>query len=62
LVGSYRHEAGEFMAGDFEEADESTEHRPIVGYDQPCLCLVALDGRLRLSGLIGALLNPFVRL
>ena len=62
LVGSYRHEGGNFAAGDFEEADASTDHRPIVGVDQPCLCLVALDGRLKLSGMIGALLNPFVRL
>lgn len=62
LAGSYRHEVGNFAAGDFEEADENTEHRPIVGDDQPCLCLVALDGRLKLSGLIGGLLNPFVRL
>jgi putative transcriptional regulator len=62
LIGSYHHEAGNFCAGDFEEADESTEHRPVVGAEQPCLCLVALDGRLKLSGLVGALLNPFVRL
>jgi putative transcriptional regulator len=62
LVGSYRHDAGDFRAGDFEEADEGIEHRPIVGDDQPCICLVALDGKLKLSGLIGALLNPFVRL
>ena len=62
LAGSYHHEAGDFLAGDFEEADENVEHRPIVGSDQPCICLVALDGRLKLSGVIGALLNPFVRL
>jgi len=62
LVGSYHHEAGDFRAGDFEEADEGIEHRPVVGDDQECICLVALDGRLKLSGVIGALLNPFVRL
>ena len=62
LAGSYHHEAGDFLAGDFEEADENIEHRPIVGANQHCICLVALDGRLKLSGLMGALLNPFVRL
>jgi len=62
LAGSYHHEGGDFLAGDFEEADENIEHRPIVGADQQCICLVALDGRLQLSGLVGALLNPFVRL
>jgi putative transcriptional regulator len=62
LAGSYHHETGDFFAGDFEEAGENVEHRPIVGVGQQCICLVALDGRLKLSGLIGAFLNPFVRL
>ncbi len=62
LSGSYRHEGGEFSAGDFEEADADIEHRPIVGKDMSCICLVALDGKLKLSGFIGSLLNPFVRL
>ncbi len=62
LVGSYAHGGGHFGAGDFEEADEDIEHRPVVGKDGPCICLVALEGRLKLSGFVGALLNPFVRL
>lgn len=62
LVGSYAHEGGHFGAGDFEEADEDIEHRPVVGGDEACICLVALEGRLRLSGFLGTLLNPFVRL
>jgi putative transcriptional regulator len=62
LTGSYHHEGGDFVAGDFEEADDNVEHRPIVGKDTACLCLVALEGQLKLSGFIGALLNPFVRL
>jgi putative transcriptional regulator len=60
LVGSYTHEGGHFGAGDFEEADENVEHRPVVGGDASCI--VALEGRLKLSGFMGALLNPFVRL
>lgn len=62
LTGSYRHEGGDYLAGDFEEADDDVEHRPIVGKDMACVCLVALEGQLKLSGFIGALLNPFVRL
>jgi len=62
LVGSYAHEGGHFGVGDFEEADENVEHRPVVGGDEPCICVVALEGRLKLSGLMGTLLNPFVRL
>ena len=62
LTGSYHHEGGDFLAGDFEEADDNVEHRPIVGKHTACLCLVALEGQLKLSGFVGALLNPFVRL
>jgi hypothetical protein len=47
--------------GDFADADESIEHRPIVAPDDECPCLVALEGRLRLSGTAGALPNPFAR-
>jgi putative transcriptional regulator len=61
LAGSYEHEGGQFAAGDFEDADDSIVHRPIVG-PEGCVCLVALNGRLRLTGVVGALLNPFVRL
>lgn len=62
LVGSFHHEGGDFFAGDFEEADDDIEHRPVVGKDATCICLVALEGQLKLSGFIGTLLNPFVRL
>ena len=62
LVGSFHHEGGDFFAGDFEDADGDVEHRPIVGKERTCICLVALEGQLKLSGFIGALLNPFVRL
>lgn len=62
LVGSFHHEGGDFFAGDFEEADDDVEHRPVVGQDGTCICLVALEGQLKLSGFIGTLLNPFVRL
>ncbi|SHG89050.1 anti-ECFsigma factor, ChrR [Kaistia soli DSM 19436] len=62
LSGSYRDEAGRFGPGDFEEADEATDHRPMVDSDLPCLCVVALDGQIRLSGLLGRLIQPFARL
>ena len=62
LAGSYSDEGGRFGPGDFEEADEETNHRPIVDSEVPCLCLVALDGEIRLQGLMGRLLQPFARL
>ncbi|HXD45816.1 MAG TPA: ChrR family anti-sigma-E factor [Pseudolabrys sp.] len=62
LTGVYTHEGGRFGPGDFDEADETTEHTPVVTADAECICLIALEGRVRMTGLAGALLNPFVRI
>ena len=62
LTGAFTHDGGRFGPGDFDEADESVEHRPVVTPDQACICLIALEGRVRMSGVVGALLNPFVRI
>lgn len=62
LQGSFSHQAGRFGPGDIEEADALIAHQPMVDEGQPCICLVAMDGQLRLKGLLGRLLQPFVRL
>jgi len=62
LKGAYAHEGGRFDVGDLEEADGSVEHQPTVTADGECICLVAMNGNLRLLGLVGRLLQPFVRL
>ena len=62
LRGSFSHEGGRFGPGDFDYGDETLDHQPIVGGDEPCLCLVAMTGNLRMNGFFGRLINPFVRL
>lgn len=62
LKGSFSHEGGRYGPGDFDFGDDSVDHRPIVGDEGPCLCIVAMTGDLRLNGLLGRLINPFVRL
>ncbi len=61
LKGSFSHDGGRFAAGDIEEADGEVEHRPVVGPEGECICLVAMDGHLKLSGMIGRAMQPFVR-
>ena len=62
LEGAFRHDGGRFGPGDFDEADDSIEHKPLVEQGATCVCLVALQGRLEMRGWIGRLLQPFVRL
>jgi len=62
LEGSFSHEGGRFGPGDFDYGDDEVDHRPIVGNEGPCVCLVAMTGDLRMNGLLGRLIGPFVRL
>jgi putative transcriptional regulator len=62
LQGAFAHAGGRFGVGDFDEADGTIEHEPVVEEGQDCICLVAMQGDLRLLGLMGRLLQPFVRM
>jgi putative transcriptional regulator len=62
LKGSFSHEGGRYGPGDFDYGDDDVDHRPIVGDEGPCLCLVAMTGDLRMNGFFGRLISPFVRL
>lgn len=62
LSGAYATETERFDVGDFEEADCEVLHTPRVVSDEPCLCVAALDGQIKLHGWLGRLMQPFVRL
>lgn len=62
LQGAFAHELGQFGPGDIDDADDSVEHQPIVSPGAECVCLVAMEGRLELLGLMGRLMQPFVRI
>ena len=62
LKGSFSHEGGRYGPGDFDYGDDDINHRPVVGDEGPCLCLVAMTGDLRMNGFFGRLISPFVRL
>jgi putative transcriptional regulator len=62
LQGSFHDDFGHYVAGDCVEADEDVEHQPIVDSDVECICLVAFDGRLRLRGWVGRLIQPWLGL
>jgi putative transcriptional regulator len=62
LTGAFRQDGLRYGPGDFDHGDQSIDHRPVVEDGQDCICLVAMHGKLRLNGLIGRIVQPFVRL
>lgn len=60
LKGAYFCGSEIFRAGDIEDADETTEHQPVVTRDGECICLAVTEGRLRFAGLLPKLVQPFV--
>lgn len=62
LEGAFRDERGVYRRGDLAIADASVDHRPVADEGEGCVCLAVMDAPVRLTGPIGRLLNPFVRL
>jgi putative transcriptional regulator len=61
LTGSFSDSSGIYRPGDLIEASEDHDHQPIVGPEAECVCVIAIDGHLRLHGL-ARLLQPFLGL
>lgn len=62
LSGAFIHEGGRFAVGDCDDADDDDGHSPVIDGDEDCICLIAMQGQLKLSGLFGRLIQPFVRI
>lgn len=62
LKGGYSDRDQKFGRGDFQLADSSVEHKPVADPGQPCVCLVVLGAPMRLTGRLGRLVDPFVKL
>lgn len=58
VSGSYTDRFGTFRLGDVAEMDEDVEHQPIVDKDGECVCLAAMEGKMRFKGMIGRMLQP----
>ncbi|HRK95069.1 MAG TPA: ChrR family anti-sigma-E factor [Rhodospirillales bacterium] len=62
LAGGFSDGGNQYGPGDFVAKDPSHTHQPVVDDDGECLCLVVLDAPLRLTGAMGKLINPFLRI
>jgi putative transcriptional regulator len=62
LDGAFHDMLGRFERGDLAIADPSIDHQPVADPARDCLCLAVTDAPLRLTGVFGRFLNPFLRL
>jgi len=62
LSGSFTHAGGHFGPGDFDLGDGTVDHEVMVDSVEDCICLVAMQGDLKLNGIIGRLLQPLIRM
>ncbi len=62
IKGAFRDCTGRYGPGDVSLADADLDHSPVAEPGEPCICLAVTDAPLRLTGNLGRLLNPFVRL
>ena len=61
LDGAFHDGFRHYRRGDLAIDDNSVDHQPTADAEQDCLCLAVTDAPLRLTGLFGRFLNPFIR-
>lgn len=62
LAGGFSENGSPYSVGDFTLRDALDVHRLVADKDEECVCLVALDAPIKLTGMLGRLLNPFLRM
>src|SRR4051812_16173456 len=62
LSGSFVHAGGRFGPGDFDLGDGSDDHEIRIDSAEDCVCLIAMQGELKLNGMVGRLLQPLIRM
>lgn len=60
LYGAYTDERALWAAGDFDQADTHIHHWPSVTEDSECICLVAVDGRVKFDGWVAKALGAWM--
>lgn len=60
LHGAFHDGHALFGAGDFDAADGNVHHQPVVQGPGDCICLAAVDGRLRFDGMLARLAGSLV--
>ena len=60
LHGAFHDGRERFGSGDFDEADGSIHHQPVVEPGSECICLASVEGRVAFDGRIARVLGSLV--
>jgi putative transcriptional regulator len=60
LCGSFSDEDGVYNQGDFLVRNPGEVHRPTATQNQDCLCISVVEAPVKVTGLFGKLVNPFL--
>jgi len=60
LTGSFSHDGARYGVGDFNLGDPDVDHEISIGPEGDCICLVAMQGELRMKGFLGRLMQPLI--
>ena len=58
LRGAYTDASGTYRAGDVADLDQDVEHQPVADAVEGCICLIAVEGKLRFKSRIARLVQP----
>jgi putative transcriptional regulator len=61
LSGGFSDETGHYAPGALQLCNGSVTHTPVADPDQDCVCLGVLSAPIRVTGLMGRLVNPFLK-
>lgn len=61
LKGSFSDKDGIYQEGDFILKGPGDVHQPISARNQDCLCLSVESAPVKLTGLLGRVINPFIK-
>ena len=62
LSGCYSDQISSFNAGDMQDVDEAIIHKPIVGEEEECICLVVTDAPLVFQNWLPKVFQPIMKI
>jgi putative transcriptional regulator len=61
LKGSFEDSTGVYSRGDLSVVDSDTDHKPVAGFDEDCICFAVSEGPVKLTGPIARLFQKLIR-